>query len=144
MQSFTYFELAQLIRKTATAFSEQFILPGDYVLYLGSNCLEYLSLYFGAICVGAVPVSIPKTNVSLRKKKFNIKINDYSYAYMYLLPILYSIFIYLLEDIKTKIIQHNIQYLVISSEIDLIWIKKLLNSVSTISVMDIILFYRCV
>lgn len=52
--------------------------------------------------------------------------------------LLYSLqqLIYVLsEDIKTKIIQHNIQYLVISAEVDSIWLKKLLNSVSTITVV---------
>lgn len=40
------------------------------------------------------------------------------------------------EDIRTKIIQHNIQHLVISSEVDALWIRKLLNSVPTISVKN--------
>ena len=67
LQSYTYAELAQLIRKTATAFSEQFLIPGDYILFVGPNCVEYLALYFGAIAIGAIPIHIPQKNISLRE-----------------------------------------------------------------------------
>ncbi|KAI2804953.1 hypothetical protein BLOT_003942 [Blomia tropicalis] len=101
-QSFTYGELAQLIRKSATAFSEQFLIPGDYVLFVGTNCIEYLALYFGAISIGAIPISLPQTNISLL-------------------------------NIMTQIIQHNIQILVFASNLDSIWITKLINSISNIT-----------
>ncbi|XP_027196009.2 uncharacterized protein LOC113790529 [Dermatophagoides pteronyssinus] len=100
----TYENLGCYIRKTATILKK--IIPtGEFVVFIGQNSFEYLALYFGAICIGAIPMNLPYDNISL-------------------------------QDIRTFIIQHNVQYLVLnidhSNEFNLVIIRKLLNSIAQI------------
>jgi len=65
---YSYPEFANWIRRSATAFSDRFVLAGDSILFVGEGSCEYLSLYFGALSVGAVPKTLPaKPTVDFRK-----------------------------------------------------------------------------
>ncbi|XP_046915846.2 uncharacterized protein LOC124496373 isoform X1 [Dermatophagoides farinae] len=109
----TYEDLGHYIRQAATLLNKH-ISAGEFIVFIGPNSFEYLALYFGAICNGAIPMNLPCNNNSL-------------------------------QDIRTFIIQHSVQYLVMNidhgNEFDLVVIRKLLNSITQIKK---IFLYGCV
>ncbi|KAF7488806.1 hypothetical protein SSS_05427 [Sarcoptes scabiei] len=59
----SYHRLSLMIRNSIRLLQ---LPPEEYVLFLGPNSLDYLSLYFGTIGCGSIPIPLPMSQITIQ------------------------------------------------------------------------------